>query len=353
MSETDSASVVERTSDAKTAETAAPCTKQARLAYLDGWRGVAVAAVIVGHYFPLPGINADRLGVELFFVLSGRLMADILFCQKVALPTFFKRRISRVWPALFVFVFAMLAAFHDAPGELNVSLAQAAAALTFTTNYASLYIERSAVLDHIWSLCVEEHMYLVLALIAFLARRTKLDPLKAVVALAMLMAANGAALTYALGLDYYAVYWRTDVRGASILMAVAVWLWLDRTRWQAPAWLPIVAAAAGLLLSLGKVPDPIKYSAGTLLLAIAVCTLNRLPTILDQLLSNQIIQYVGIISFSLYLWQQPFFKLIGTAPLPVPALLAVAICLALVSYYAVEVPARSYINARWARQRHI
>ena len=52
------------------------------------------------------GINLGRFGVELFFVLSGRLMAEILFVQKMPLD-FFLRRFSRVYPALFVFVLAM------------------------------------------------------------------------------------------------------------------------------------------------------------------------------------------------------------------------------------------------------
>ena len=55
------------------------------------------------HFAPLPGINFGRMGVELFFVLSGRLMAEILFVRRFPIPAFFRRRIARVWPALFLF----------------------------------------------------------------------------------------------------------------------------------------------------------------------------------------------------------------------------------------------------------
>ncbi|TIU24619.1 MAG: acyltransferase, partial [Mesorhizobium sp.] len=75
-----------------------------RLAYLDGWRGLSIALVLIGHFFPVPGINLGVLGVEFFFVLSGRLMGEILFIERFPLKKFFKRRFSRIYPALLVFV---------------------------------------------------------------------------------------------------------------------------------------------------------------------------------------------------------------------------------------------------------
>ena len=74
-----------------------------RIAYLDGWRGLAVLLVFVGHFITTWGVNYGRLGVELFFVLSGRLMAEILFERELDLGKFYWRRFSRVFPALLVF----------------------------------------------------------------------------------------------------------------------------------------------------------------------------------------------------------------------------------------------------------
>jgi peptidoglycan/LPS O-acetylase OafA/YrhL len=79
-------------------------THSARLSALDGWRGLAILGVLFDHFVTKSGINLGRFGVELFFVLSGRLMAEILFVQKMPLNVFFLRRFSRVYPALFVFV---------------------------------------------------------------------------------------------------------------------------------------------------------------------------------------------------------------------------------------------------------
>jgi len=58
---------------------------------LDGWRGAAIALVILGHFF-LPNTGVASTGVEVFFVLSGRLMAEILFIESYPLKRFFLKR---------------------------------------------------------------------------------------------------------------------------------------------------------------------------------------------------------------------------------------------------------------------
>lgn len=50
---------------------------------LDGWRAAAIIGVLIGHFVQVPGFNAGRFGVELFFVLSGLLMAQLLFVKKL------------------------------------------------------------------------------------------------------------------------------------------------------------------------------------------------------------------------------------------------------------------------------
>ncbi len=144
----------------------------ARLLYLDGWRGLSIALVLIGHFLPVPGINLALLGVEFFFVLSGRLMAEILFIENYPLKAFFKRRFSRIYPALLVFVLAGMVFF--AGTFVAYKWKAALTALTFTYNYVGILINRAGALDHIWSLCVEEHAYVALALISVLVARRRL-----------------------------------------------------------------------------------------------------------------------------------------------------------------------------------
>lgn len=314
-----------------------PMSHRAWLTYLDGWRGLSVLAVLIGHFAPLTFINTGRLGVELFFCLSGRLMAGILFVERYPLPAFVLRRVSRVWPALWVFVTAMtLVAWQS--GMAQIPLYHIGGALTFTENYVSIATGHVEVFDHLWSLAVEEWAYLLLALLALIIRRAGMPVVPLLIGLAVLCIANGIVRTIGGG-DYYAVYWRTDVRLASILLPCAVFLVLrGRAVWP---WLPVVAAVVGVLLHINRVPDPIKYTVGTALLAVAMATIDVAPIWVRNLLSLPLLRRIGLWSFSIYLWQQPFAKA-GFATAPVRLILAVLVAIA--SYYLIENPARRMLN---------
>ena len=318
-----------------------------RLAYLDGWRGLSIALVLIGHFFPVPGINLGVLGVEFFFVLSGRLMGEILFIERFPLKKFFKRRFSRIYPALVVFV---IAAMIGLAGTFIMFKWKAAlTALTFTYNYAGIFINRAGALDHIWSLCVEEHSYILLALISVIVTG-RANVVRLLTLLALLAMANGAISYGLLGMSYETSYWRTDVHIASILLSAAICLL--KADGRLPAFLKsqhvaLAAAAGGVLLFLNPVPTPIHYLVGVPLLALAVNTLEFDGSYLTDLLSSRPMVMLGLWSYSLYLWQQPFYKFVderGSAP--VPMLAAVFGC-ALASYYIVEKPARGWLNRNW------
>ncbi|CAN5414379.1 acyltransferase [soil metagenome] len=330
-----------------TEATAGELPEHRRVLYLDGWRGLAILAVIVAHYGTTKGLNLGRFGVEMFFVLSGRLMAEILFVRATDLPTFFVRRISRVWPALFVFVTVCLVA-SLAFGIGDVGWAHWLAAVTFTTNYQYLFGINSGWLNHTWSLCVEEHTYLLLGLLAFVHRRRPLPIIAVLAGIAFAMMLNGLIQTLA-GLDYYQVYWRSDVRAASILMGAAAYLLLrDR---PCPPWVPLVFGLVAVILNYNAVPDPVKYTIGSACLAVCIVLMPRTYRGVLGFLSSRPALFIGAISYSLYLWQQPFWKIrIGSGVFGLVchlSLLAVAVSAAYLSYRLVEGPARAGVNRLW------
>ena len=209
-------------------------------ALLDNWRGWAILFVMAGHFAHLPGVDAGRVGVELFFVLSGRLMADLLFRKHTPIPTFFYRRFTRVLPLSLMFVVTAWIAFP--PGPLFLPDKAALASAGMVVNYTQLSGLSAPVTDHYWSLCVEEHSYLTLAIIALLLRRAGRDrstwPAAICLGLAALMMLNGVLLWLTTH-NYYMTYWRSDVRAASIFLSVglqvlvlngrlAFMLWRDR-----------------------------------------------------------------------------------------------------------------------------
>jgi peptidoglycan/LPS O-acetylase OafA/YrhL len=77
------------------------------VAYLDGWRGLAIIAVLIAHFGPKSTAWMGALGVQLFFVLSGYLMGGLLFIKNVPLTDFFARRFSRVVPTFLLFILTM------------------------------------------------------------------------------------------------------------------------------------------------------------------------------------------------------------------------------------------------------
>lgn len=315
---------------------APPTPHRAWLPYLDGWRGISILAVLVGHFGSITPINTGRLGVELFFCLSGRLMAGILFVEQYPLPAFLWRRISRVWPALWTFV--VLVAITAAIQGMTIPARHIAGSLTFTENYVSIFSGHVKALDHLWSLAVEEWAYLILAVVALICRRKGISPLPIMVAGAVLCMINGLVQTMAGG-DYWQVYWRTDVRLSAILLPCVAFLLLrDKRVWP---WLPVIAGIAGVILNFNRVPDPLKYTFGTVLLSIAMATIDAAPEWIRSVLSWSWLRRIGLWSFSLYLWQQPFVEATFA---PTGVRLAAAVIIALASFSLVENPARRLLN---------
>lgn len=327
-----------------------------RAAYLDGWRGLAIIMVLVAHF---GGAYVGRLyvlggfGVDLFFVLSGRLMASILFVSRHPLPDFFRRRFARIFPALAVFTAAMALfsliffALHGVP---VIEPWEFLAAVTFTMNYVPAATGGSSLaLGHIWSLSVEEHCYVALALIAFLLSR-RIGPAKWVLTLAGIAGLLNGARLWAIGAGgAHAIYWRTDVRLAPTFLSAALFLWLrdadlrEGKLTRALGWLPVpctVLTAALFFVA----PFPLAYTASALLLAVSVNMLDLSPAWLLRLLSTRVLTAFGLLSYSIYLWQQPAYMLSDKVSALV--LIPAAVALGAASFFLVERPAQRWINGR-------
>ncbi|MDP3739569.1 MAG: acyltransferase [Hyphomonadaceae bacterium] len=325
-----------------------------RIFPLDGWRGLAISAVLVGHFFPVPGINLGTLGVELFFVLSGRLMADILFVKKLPLGEFFYRRVTRILPALLVFVAAFWIVAEMLGEPFSLSPLWVVAAGTFTLNYLAVFAHHPGWFDHLWSLCVEEHAYMLLGLIAYLFGRSSGRPVVVVWVLGAAAMLNGVFSFLVLHMEYDDVYWRSDVHVASIFLSGGIYLALRQSinaetvkRFATPVFL--AALTGGVLFSLEAAPLPLNYTLGTLCfcVAVALCDIAAKPIV--AALSWPGLTQVGLWSYSLYLWQQPFYKAYGLYPEWKLAMLAGAIAMGIASYYFVERPARRWLNSLWGR----
>ena len=324
-----------------------------RIDYLDGWRGVAIFLVLQGHFFAIQGWHSGRMGVDVFFCLSGLLMSRILFQRRVPLATFYKRRISRILPAflLYLLIVFSIAALIGKPAPAR----EVIPTVLFLRSYlpADFHMFSGAYpIGHLWSLNVEEHSYIflsLLTLIPFLRGREG----------GALMAFG--VLTIAIHLIYYAFpeiappkeYWiRSEVAATNLLLSAGYALMRDRTAPYVRAWMPMATFAIAAALYVGSVfPWMVTMTVAPFLLAFTVNHLAESPRWVRSALSWAPLRLLGIGSFSIYLWQQPFYQykryLFGSLPAHDLIGLVLAVAIGFLSFYVYENRVRSWLNRVW------
>lgn len=349
-----------------------------RLPYLpgvDGLRAVAVVAVVLYHA-DVVWLPAGFLGVDVFFVISGYLIASLLLSEHAATGTvavgdFWRRRARRLLPGLFAVLagttIASLTIARDAAGRLAGDLP---ANLLYVGNWWQIvrgesYFEsigRPPLLRHLWSLAVEEQFYVAVPVVvgAVLARRAPRRTL-AVGALALaLLSALWMAVLWS-PVDASRVYFGTDTRATPLLLGVALAAWWRPGRLSAGvrpgarAVLDLAGAAAlAALVVVAATADefgPGLYRGGFLLVAalaaVAVAVAAHPASRFGAALGRRPLVWLGRRSYAIYLWHWPVVVLtrpgidieLHGAPLLALRLL-ITLLLADLSYGFVEQPFR-------------
>jgi peptidoglycan/LPS O-acetylase OafA/YrhL len=337
---------------------------------LNGIRGVAILLVMAFHAHRegspslLPG---GYIGVDLFFVLSGLLITSILlgeYEQGAAsiLRRFYIRRILRLFPALLllllVFSLASLLLLHWQQARYN--LIEAGIAAFYMTNWSrAFYYHPPIYLAHAWSLSIEEQFYLIWPLLLLgLFRLGGSRPGWKLACFPLLIAlASWALRAGMLGRGIYLdrIYNGTDthIDGLMLGCATALALRAAAADPRHAGWLKR-AAAMGLapaLLLLGFIcafvpwESPLMYDYGFFFVAVAAALLMldlRLNDhrLLRRLLAARWLVWIGSISYGLYLWHFPIYKLMSELQFPTVQIAilgsALSLAAAAASYYLVE-----------------
>lgn len=323
-----------------------------QLDYLDGWRGIAISLLLVGHFFPYWQLKfCGTAGVHFFFVLSGFLMAKQLFLHETPLPTFYKRRISRIFPALYAFIAITIISYLIA--GLPVSWGTALGATALIRNYYPVGFGNALPFDHIWSLSVEEHSYIVLsALVIFFPSKIERQR----IALGMLsFCCIIMAAVYTIKFSGPALYREklihTEVAAFGIFFSGFLLLCLrNGINRSIPPFvfytLPIIA----IVTYSTSAPPAVTMVVGLVSLALTVNILHKAPEWMLRALSLPALRKLGLWSYSLYLWQQPFYALKNKGLISTSAAFLLALLAGVLSYYLIEAPARNYLNSTWARK---
>lgn len=356
---------------------------------LDGLRALAVLAVLAYHA-DLPWARAGFLGVDVFFVISGYLITALLLSEhtrngRVSLRRFWGRRALRLLPGLLVMLAAVCVAVPLLAPDQNESLnGDLGAALTYVSNWWLIFqdkpyfeaIGRPPLLQHLWSLAVEEQFYLLWPLaLAFGLRKPLRSPRKLVkwILLAIAGSALAMALMYDPEGDASRVYYGTDTRVGTILLGAALaFIWSPGHRTATPRRVGSFMRDAAALASLAVLGwlvvnwhefEPMLYRGGftlVALLSVIVVSVASHPGLLTRgLLGNPAMTWLGRRSYSIYLWHWPVFMLtrpdldVSLSGLPLLALrLSLTLALAVASYALVEKPVRDgALGHAWKKLR--
>jgi peptidoglycan/LPS O-acetylase OafA/YrhL len=289
---------------------------------IDGLRAIAVLPVILFHLSIGP-FSGGYVGVDIFFVISGFLITSIIARElengSFSVMHFYERRIRRIYPAaLAVILFTALVALLVLP---PIPFAQFARSILFYNTYATnlLFRMESGYFDtaselkpllHTWSLCVEEQFYIFFPVFLLATYRLFRRHVIAVVAIVAVVSflLNCYAIYRSPVADFYLFPYRAWELALGALLAI--WRPEILTRKMIAPCLTLLGLgliAGSILLFDGDTLFPGMAAAAPCLGAVLIigAGAGQQANIVNRLIGNPVLVYVGLISYSLYLWHWP------------------------------------------------
>lgn len=346
-----------------------------RIKSLDGLRAIAVIMVLLGHGKPsFPEfiqnssvfwfVFSSHTGVMIFFVISGYLITKLLLNERdrngeISLKNFYIRRVCRIFPVFYLYISTIIILKYTIYPDIFSDWKNVLFCSLFLWNYKNLFY-RSAVVDtnggwfmgHYWSLAMEEQFYLLFPII-FKKIRNIVTLEKILIAIILIMPVF-RILTYSLSPDSRGqISMMLHTGGDSILIGCLGAL-LERSEkfmgFLKRAWennICILFSAIYLFLIDGYLHHKfggmysltIGYSMTNVIILFFMFWCIHVSSPIHNFLNNRFISQIGILSYSLYIWQQliltqQYHSVINKFPCNFILVFAIAF----VSYYCVEKP---------------
>jgi peptidoglycan/LPS O-acetylase OafA/YrhL len=293
--------------------------KNQRIQSIDFYRGIAVLSVMFFHFNEL--LPFGYLGVDLFFIISGFLVGGILvelyMSSNIKYFKFILQRGFKIWPSYFFFLIIgnLIAyfSFHDIKPEYYIQLKDMSRYILFYRNFMGE--PNHWTFDHIWSLCVEEHFYIIFPIALMFLLWIKKPNMKYLLFTVLLMILSGfifkyLAFNYTNGKDTYsATYNRIDELAYGILIYL---YFKSKKEWFSHIFYLIASVLfLGILLYIEYNHLSVFYSK--------VCFHSLIPIPFSMIIINtfnvtfdrfKLLKYTAKYSYNLYLWHPLVFGFI-------------------------------------------
>ena len=291
---------------------------------IDGLRAIAVTSVILFH---ANLVNGGFLGVDIFFVISGYLISfqildEIKQKNSFSFINFYKRRAKRILPVLLIvkLISLIIGLIIFTPSNLIDLAKSAVSSLFFVSNfyfwnYNLDYNATSAIfhpLLHTWSLSVEEQFYIIFPLILFFFKGKKLILLVTLISFSSFILANFFSFYYE-SINFYIIITRIWEFATGFLIAhnqvyQKKFLKFQNLNSNLVHTIALIALLLCIFLYNKDLKHPSVFTFLPIFLTFIIINVDKHNTIIYKILSLKPLVFIGLISYSLYLWHFPVFS---------------------------------------------
>ena len=329
---------------------------------IDGLRALAILPVVLFHYGLKNSLPGGFIGVDIFFVISGFLITknihDDIHDHRFNIVDFYNRRIRRIFPALFtVLLFCFICSLIiEIPSEARATSRGIFGATFFFSNimffnmsdYFNQQMQNNPLL-HTWSLSVEEQFYIIVPLFLSLIRsfRERTRSLMLFIAVALSFAASSYEVYHNAPAAFYLMQNRAWELLLGSVLAIGGIPKIANKRMLEMLGIAGLGLIVGSIVMLSKKstfpgPGALAPCLGAVLILYSGATHQ---TLISRLLSVRPLRFIGLVSYSLYLWHWPIWVFVTHYFVPsgisTVMLLAISFAVAVISWRFIERPFRA------------